>query len=288
MSSTATKSPQKVGKAAVNKAKAQAAKPWVQKLEHFGYLVRGGIYCVIGLLALLLVLGIGGATTSPTGAIAMLGRQPYGKLFLAVIAVGLAGYALWGFVRAILDPLGRGTSPKGWFERAGFLFSGVSYVLMLIPTVNTLLGKPGGWGLGNAASNPGGSGIGGHLPAILIGLFWVGAGIGQLVSAYTAHYMQYLKTGAMNASEKKMMIWLGRIGYAARGIVFGMIGVLVLRTIFGSTNIQAKGFDGALDALASALYGGVLLGIVALGLILFGVFSGMCSKWIQTGRRQPA
>jgi Domain of Unknown Function (DUF1206) len=143
MSQTTVKSAQRAGKAALARAKHKAASPWVQRLERFGFLIRGLIYIVIGLLALLLAGGAGGATTNPTSAIALIGRQPFGKLFLTVIVVGLAGYALWGFVRAILDPLGRGKDAKGLIDRVGYLVSGTSYAGLLVPTVLALLNKPG-------------------------------------------------------------------------------------------------------------------------------------------------
>src|SRR5512143_101328 len=109
MTTATYKSTKKPGKAVLNKAKRATANPWVERLERFGFVVRGLIYFIIGVLALELALGAGGATATPTSAIALIGRQPDGKLLLAIVALGLAGYALWGFVRAILDPLGKGS-----------------------------------------------------------------------------------------------------------------------------------------------------------------------------------
>src|SRR5512146_2144545 len=221
MSQTTVKSAQRVGKVALAKAKHNAASPWVQRLERFGFLIRGVIYIVIGLLALLLAIGAGGATTNPTSAIALIGRQPFGKLFLFVIAVGLAGYALWGFVRAILDPLGRGTDAKGVIDRFSFLISGISYAGLLIPTVLALLNRPGGQAQGGATGVPVTwmTGPWGKWLVIAFGLVWIFVGAAQLMVAYTARFMRDLKTGKMNAQEVKTSKWLGKIGYAARGIV---------------------------------------------------------------------
>jgi len=283
-------SAQRAGKAALHEAKRQAANPWIERLERFGYLTRGLIYAVIGVLALQLAIGAGGATTSPTSAIALIGRQPFGNVLLAVIAVGLAGYALWGFVRAIFDPLGRGTDRKGLMDRAGFLFSGVAYAALLIPTVLALLGKPTGAAQGTTAGVPASltSGPYGKWVVIAFGVFWFAVGAGQLIVAYQGHFMRDLKTGAMNAQERDMMTWLGRLGYAARGAVFVLVGLIILQTSFAVGARQAQGFDGALAALAHAPYGEILLGVVALGLILFGIYSALCAKWIQTGPRRSA
>jgi len=142
MAISTSHSTKQAGKAAVHEAQHAATNPWFVRLERFGFVVRGLIYMIVGVLALQLAAGAGGATTSPTSAIALIGRQPAGKLLLVLVVAGLAGYSLWGFVRAILDPLGRGSQPKGLFYRAGFFFSGVSYGLLLIPAVLTLLDKP--------------------------------------------------------------------------------------------------------------------------------------------------
>ncbi len=92
----------------------------------------------------------------------------------------------------------------------------------------------------------------------------------------------------MSASEVKTATWLGRGGYAARGAVFGLVGLIILQTAFAVGSQQAAGFDGALAALAHAPYGNLLLGAVALGLILFGAYSAMCAKWNKVISRRPA
>ena len=193
----------------------------------------------------------------------------------------------WGFVRAILDPLGRGTDAKGLIDRAGFFVSGISYAGLLIPTVLALLNKPGGSAQGSGTGVPATltTGPWGKWLVIAFGLVWIVVGVAQLVIAYTAHFMRDLKTGTMSAQEVKTATWLGKIGYAARGIVVVLIGLIILQTVFAVGVKQAQGFDGALAALAHAPYGEILLGAVAIGLILFGAYSAMCAKWNKIGSR---
>jgi hypothetical protein len=287
MAQTAATSAKQAGKNALADVKQTATAPWIIWLERLGFITRGLIYVVIGVLALQLAAGAGGGTTSPTSAIAVIGKQPFGKIFLAVIAVGLVGYALWGVVRAVLDPLGRGSDAKGLFDRAGFLFSGLSYALLLIPTVAALMNKPS-----TAASSGSGvpaglaSGPGGKWVVVAFGIIWLAIGAGQLAAAYSAHFLRDLKTSEMSADERKTATWLGKAGYAARGIVFGMIGFIILQAELAGGAQQAKGFDGALAALAHAPYGLIVLGVVALGLILFGAYSIMCAKWTRIGARR--
>ena len=288
MATTPVTSGKQAQEAIVHKAKDAADKPWVERLERFGFVTRGLIYAVIGVLALELAAGAGGAATGPTSAIALIGRQPLGNVLLAIIAVGLAGYSLWGFVRAILDPLGRGSDLQGLVDRAGFLSSGLAYGALLIPTVLALLDRPGASAPGGAAGGPAmlTSGPYGKWLVLAIGLFWIVTGAAQVYLAYTARFTRDLKTETMSAQEIKSATWLGKIGIAARGAVFALIGVIIFQTVFATGVNQPRGFDAALAALAHAPYGEVLLGAVAIGLIMFGAYSALCAKWNRISARR--
>src|SRR5450759_4132956 len=113
------------GNSAVKRA---ATNPVLELLERLGYVVRGALYAVMGLLALRIVLSVaGGATTDLTGSLVVLVSNPSGKLVLIIVAVGLSAYSLWGFTRAIYDPLHRGSDASGYLARLGFVTSAVSY-----------------------------------------------------------------------------------------------------------------------------------------------------------------
>ena len=77
-------------------------------LARAGFVARGLVYGIIGLLALKLAIGSGGKATDQQGAMRTLAQQPFGRTMLIALAVGLAGYAMWRFTRAAL---GRG--PEG-------------------------------------------------------------------------------------------------------------------------------------------------------------------------------
>src|SRR6185437_4257299 len=107
------------GKSAVKHA---ATNPLLQLLERLGYVVRGALYAVMGLLALGIALKVtGGQTTDLSGSLVFLVSNPLGKLTLVVVAVGLTAYSVWGFTRAIYDPLHRGRDAGGYMARLGFV-----------------------------------------------------------------------------------------------------------------------------------------------------------------------
>jgi len=83
-----------------------AANPALELLERLGYVVRGTLYAVMGFLALKIALSSpGGKATDLSGSLVWLIGNPLGNFVLVVTIIGLVAYALWGFVRAIYDPL---------------------------------------------------------------------------------------------------------------------------------------------------------------------------------------
>src|SRR5206468_4510614 len=90
--------------------------------------------------------------------------------------------------------------------------------------------------------------------------------------------------GEMSDGEVKMAVRAGRFGHAARGVVFSLLGLFLVQAALHVDPKQAKGLDGALLALAQQPYGPWLLGIVALGLASFGVYSLLSARWIRVSR----
>lgn len=209
-----------------------------------------------------------------------------GKALLVLVAVGLVGYSLWGFVRAFLDPLGRGTDAKGLVERGGYLVSALVYASLLFPTVRLLIGA--------GADDSGGSGqaekyttawlLAQPLGPWLLGIGGVVAtigGLGQFYQAYSAGFKKDFKQREMSKDELTSAERIGRFGHAARGVVFTMIGFFIVRAAMTADANQVQGLDGTLQTLAQQPYGPWLLGIVALGLVSFGAYSMMSARWIE-------
>lgn len=280
---TTTSHPGKhLAQAAERKAQRAAAAPWVEAFVRFGFVARGLVYFIIGGLALQLALGHGGAATTPQGALDYIGGFPFGPWLLGAVAVGLVGYSLWGLIRAFLDPLRKGFSPKGLVTRAGYLVSAASYGILAVPVILSLLNPARGTS-GNSSNNlipelwakP----YGFYL-VVGVAVFWLLSGLGQLAIAYKAGFTQELDTSRMSASETKFAEWVGQVGYGARGVVFLIISFVIFRAIQTANANGAGGlYDAALEQIGRVPYGHVLLGAVAAGLMLFGLFSVLAARW---------
>lgn len=255
-------------------AQHQAA-PWVEWLARIGYAAKGIVYILVGWIALDAAIG-GGQSTGSRGALQSVADEPFGQVLLALVAVGLLGYAIWRFVEAALDPEDKGSGAGGIARRLGYAVSGVIHAALALYAAQLVFGSGGG-------SSGGGSGTDSRTAMLmqqpfgrwlvgLVGLGIVGYGLYELYRAWTLDFGKRLKTSEMSSTTREWTTRAGRAGLAARGVVFGIIGIFLVQAALQYDPQQARGLGGALRALQEQAYGPWLLGAVALGLIGYGLF----------------
>jgi hypothetical protein len=241
-------------------------------LARAGLAARGVIYAIIGLLAIELALGEGGATTNQNGALHTIAKQPFGKVLMILMAIGLAGYAIWRLVRAALGH-GAETSDDTK-DRIDSLASGIGYGALCITAVSIVLGSGGG-GSGSPDKATGGV-LGwpaGQVLVAILGLIVIGVGLQQGYKGIKKTFLEDTRTEQMAQSVKRGYTALGVFGHLARMVVFVLIGYFFIRAAIDFDPDKAASLDGALAALGQASYGPVLLGIVAVGLMGFAAYS---------------
>lgn len=245
---------------------------WIQQIARFGYAAKGAVYFVVGLLAMQVAFGIGGKAAGTGGALQTIVIQPFGKFLLSVVAVGLMGYVIWRFTQAVIDPEHQGTDAKRVVKRLGYAFSGLSYVGLALSAVQIVIGSGGNnstwiqdWAAGLLAQ-PFGQWLVGIIGAIVVGV-----GLSYIYGAYTTNFREQLKLAEMSKAQIKWATRIGRVGIAARGIGFGVIGLLVIQAAFQSDPGEVQGLGGALETLAEETVGQWILGVVAVGLLAYAL-----------------
>ena len=249
--------------------------PAIRALARAGYAAKGVVYALVGGLALYAAFTSGGQVSGSRGALRWLIGQPFGQALLAVVGIGLAGYALWCFVRAIVDPEDEGTDLKGWASRAFQFGKGVVHASLVLAVVGMLRGTAGGDGGSDGIDKWTARLMSFPLGIWLVGaagLFVIGYGARQLYKAWTTDLDDQLSFGRMGPTAARWTIRFSRFGMAARGVVFGVVGTFLVVAAMRSNPAEAKGMGGALQALQQQPYGPVLLGVVAVGLISYGMY----------------
>lgn len=245
----------------------------VEMFARLGYGARGVVYSLVGGLALLAAIGSGGQTGGSRNALQTLLSQPFGKFWLALIAFGLLGFCTWRVLEALTDADRHGSDLKGWSVRIAHLISGVIYASLAISALSLAFGwGSGGGGEDQAAqdwtawllSQPFGQWLVG-----LVGVAVAGTGLAFARKAWRGDVTQHL---ALPADKREWIVAIGRAGFAARGVVFVIIGGFLILAALRSSSSQVHGLGGALEALQQQPYGWALLALTAIGLFAFGLF----------------
>jgi hypothetical protein len=241
-------------------------------LSRAGFVARALVYAIIGVLAVKLAVGQGGKLTNQQGALHTVAHQPFGKVLLTLVAIGLGGYGLWRLVRAALGHGPEGTDSG--LDRVAALASGIVYAVLCALAVEILLGAGGG-GAGNAKKQTAGvfGWPAGAWIVAIAGVVLVGVGLYQGYRGITKKFLDDSKTAEMAPRVKEVIGWLGTIGHLARMVVFALIGSFLIKAAVNYNPRAAVGLDGALAKILHRSYGPLLLGIVAAGLVAFALYS---------------
>ncbi len=247
----------------------------VLKLARLGMFAKGAIYCILGVLTTLAAFNIGGQTAGKSDALKFLYEQPFGKILLAILTVGLLGYVVWRFVQAIKDPENAGDDTKGIMTRIGYAASGVFYGFLTFEAAKMLF-RGGSSGssdsknqelVGQLLDKPFGQ--------ILVGIVavvFIGKAIYQFYRAYSGSFTKKVRDSNLQQDVKNLVRKAGVAGYTARGVVIGIIGYFFLKAAIQANPGQAQGSEGAFKFIESSPFGPYLLAIVAIGLVCYGVF----------------
>jgi type IV secretory pathway VirB2 component (pilin) len=238
------------------------------------------MYIVIGWIAVEIAFGKTSQQADRTGALHALGRTPAGEVALWLLVVGFVGMAVW----RLSETMYAATSADGHTLKARLaaLAKAVFYAVLGYGVLQYAIG------VGSPQSSDQQSvdltatlmrHPGGRVVVVVIGLVLAGTGIYLGYQAWRERFRENLEVGQMGHATRRVVEWLGRIGGIARGIVFITAGVFLVVAAVDAQPGQAKGIDSSLRALAASPLGPWLLVLVAVGLIMFGLFSCCEARW---------
>lgn len=254
---------------------------WLETLARLGYAARGLVYIMVGGLAAIAAIGSGGAVTGSKGALQSFMGEPLGWVFLGLVGFGLLLFALWRILQATTDAdCGDMSGSKAITKRVTAIVSGIVYLGLAWWAVSLAFGFASSGGGGDSGakgwtawllSQPFGAWL-----VAAAGIVIAGAGIRFAWLAFTEDFSEDLR-----GEPSPWLGTLGTVGFAARGVVFVLIGIFLIVAGYQSDPSDAEGLGGALRSLQQQPYGWILLGVTALGLVAFGAFNlarGMYGK----------
>ena len=273
--SMSERSSRNVKRPAAQAARMAASRQSIGQLARLGYFAIGIVYLMIAVLAVLGLLGIGsGQYTGSGGATRTILAQPFGRVLLAIIGVGLLTYVTWRTAQSVFDIEGRGQTTGGLLRRAGLALSALSYTGLTIEILRLLI--TGGGSLGGGKSDWTKTLMSHPAGVVLVGLLGLGILAVATVQLWMAYRAPFLDQITAEGKSRRWINRLGRLGFCARAVVFSIVGGFLIISALQTNPDQAKGLGGALRTLGRQPYGRFLIGAVALGLLCYGLF--MVSK----------
>lgn len=254
--------------------------PIVQLFERLGFAVRGVLWVVMGIAVARSALQMG-PRIDLYGSVRLLVTNPWRGPIATLIVIGLGGYALWGYVRTILDPLRRGTSASGLGARMGFLSSAISYTMLIAFTLVAAFTPPS-----RSAPRPFEPAavvnlLAGFGAVYVLGVIVIGIGISQAIDGWREPFKHDVLTpDAPHGLLFRMWTWLGRTGLFARAVLFALVGVLIIKA-HANGHSWSTSFSTAFERMAHLPGGTIAAAILGLGLVALGLHSFAAARWMR-------
>ena len=258
-------------------ARRASESPVARALARVGLVARGLIYILIGWLAIEVAIGHSSRRPSQAGALHLLAGTSYGVITLWLLAFGFAGYALWRLSEAAFGVTG---DKPGAGPRLKSLVRAIVYAFLSALAFKVIAGSAGNQ---NRKQQDVTAMVmhhtGGQWLVAIVGLVIVVVGLMLVAEGIRRKFMKYLRSGEMSPRTRKIVEKLGMIGTTARGVVFAIVGALIVDAAVTFNAKKAGGLDKALLTLRHQIFGEFLLIVVALGVIIFGIY-GLCeARW---------
>jgi hypothetical protein len=245
---------------------------WLERLTRAGFLGYGVLHLLFAYVIVQIAFGGPAADGDQSGAMHKLAEKPFGATLIVVMVIGLVAMALWQVLEIF--------TVHRHLERAACAGRAAFYLYLGYNGVKVLRGKNTSSAdtQQNATEGLLGSGLG-RLTVVGAGLVVAAIGIGLAIVGLTRRFDKHLKIGQMTAAMRRLIGPLGMLGYTAKGIAYGIAGVLFVVAAVQYDSDKARGLDAALRALSERSYGMWLLLLAAIGFAAYGLFAAAEARY---------
>ena len=252
--------------------------PGITLIGRIGWLAKGVVYLVAGILALMVAMRSLGwkkgdsGEASPTGAIKEVAHHNFGGPALVILGVGLIVYALWRLISAIMPG---SHEMKVVVLRVAYVISAIMYATFAFTAFQVVGESPADTDGNSKVTDLSRSIMKNGAGRILIGVVGavlIGAGIYRANKGRKEDVTQELDLSGMSAARREWARRLGAIGEIGRGVALLLIGFFLIRAAVSYDAAQATGLDGALRRAAENGWSRILVLVVAIGFVCYGIF----------------
>lgn len=255
------------------------------KFARMGFSIKGAIYFLLGVLAVVAAAGPSGKATGKEGVLRWLDHQPLGTILLIIIMIGILGYIVLRLMQAFKDTNNKGSGWKGYTVRTFYFLRAISYLLLLLACFfivfpgTKILDKEDADTMTRIIELPAG-----NIAVAIIGAFFAGFGIFEIGRALSGSFKHHLNFKRISTKTKGIFNTIGVIGYLSRGIILGLTGFIIVKAAFNAFVDKAPFTSQAFNILSSLL-GEFYMGIVAAGLSFYGLFYFVKAKFYQVSMK---
>ncbi len=249
-------------------------------LARGGLVASGVVHLLVGWLALQIAWDASAGTSADTsGALQTLAAQPFGKVLLWVVALGLVALALWQASETIWGFRSRAGAQR--MREQGI--SGAKALVYAALAVSAALVALGSGSSSSQSQERATTGVlawpGGRVIVVVVGLAIVGVGVAAVVKGTKKSFTEEIDTSSMSPAARQGVARLGQVGYIAKGLALTVVGGLLTYATLTFNRQQAQGLDGALQTILTQSFGRFLLTAVALGFVAFGLFAILQARY---------
>jgi hypothetical protein len=245
-----------------------------------GLIAYGVVHLLIGWLAAQIAWSASDSKSGDvSGALKTLADQPFGKILLWLVAVGLVALALWQASEAIWGYRNREGAERVRKQATSGAIA-IIYAALGISAASVALGSGAS---SSQSQKQATSGVlawpAGRVIVVVAGLIIIGVGVANVVKGAKKSFAEEIDTSTMSPVARRSVARLGQIGYIAKGVALGLVGGLLSYATLTFDRQKAQGLDGAMQTILAQPFGRFLLTAAALGFVAFGVFAILQSRY---------
>lgn len=246
-----------------------------------GLTARAIVYLLMGWLTVLVALGER-AHADQRGALTAVVTRPLGMAMVLVLALGFACYAVWRLSEVFVGVTGERDGP---LPRLASLVRAIAYGALTLVALSVFLGsRQTQSGDQEQLAQSLLPSLGGRVVIGLVGVALVAVGGYMVYQGVTTAFLKYFPSLAPR--RRSWVVWLGRVGTTARGIVFAVAGVLAFLAAWQAEPDKAGGIDDAVRTILDARGGSAMVLGLGAGLILFGLYGLAEAAWRRVPDRE--